>query len=82
LNAMLFNNGYHTVHHLKPGVHWSETPKLHAENRANMHPDVLVPNMPWFIFDMFFLSPLRGVVRRPIRRTLPDRVEAAEKVAA
>ena len=82
LNAILFNNGYHTVHHLKPGVHWSETPKLHAENRDNMHPDVLVPNMPWFIFDMFFLSPLRGEVRRPIRRTLPDRVEPAEAVAA
>jgi hypothetical protein len=26
LNAMLFNNGYHTIHHEHPGVHWNETP--------------------------------------------------------
>jgi len=30
LNILLFNNGYHTVHHWKPGVHWTLTPKLHA----------------------------------------------------
>jgi beta-carotene hydroxylase len=83
LNALLFNNGYHTVHHLKPGIHWSETPKLHAELRHKMDERVMVPNMPWFIFKMFFLSPLRGQVRRPIRTKLPDKPEVeAAAVAA
>lgn len=38
LNALLFNNGYHTVHHMKPGVHWSRTPELHREHAHRMHP--------------------------------------------
>jgi fatty acid desaturase len=84
LNTVLFNNGYHTVHHLKPGIHWSETPKLHAEHRSKIDPELLVPSMPWFIFDMYFLSPLRGQLRRPIRKQLPDKVDAvdAQSVAA
>jgi len=41
LNTLLFNNGYHTVHHLKPGVHWSELPRLHAEHSARIHPALL-----------------------------------------
>lgn len=29
-NWFLFNIGYHTAHHYKPAVHWSELPELHA----------------------------------------------------
>jgi fatty acid desaturase len=31
LNTYLFNNGYHTVHHINPNTHWSETPREHAK---------------------------------------------------
>ena len=41
LNILLFNNGYHTVHHLKPGVHWSELPRLHAQYSPRIHPSLL-----------------------------------------
>jgi fatty acid desaturase len=33
LNWWVFNNGYHTAHHLHPGLHWSLVPKAHEEIR-------------------------------------------------
>jgi len=31
LNFVLFKNGYHSAHHLRPGAHWSELDALHYE---------------------------------------------------
>jgi fatty acid desaturase len=31
LNFLLFNNGLHTVHHDKAGLHWSKVPEEHAK---------------------------------------------------
>ena len=50
LNTLLFNNGYHTVHHDKPGVHWSQTPELHAQVAHNIHPELLVRSW-WGLHD-------------------------------
>jgi fatty acid desaturase len=30
-NWLFFNNGYHTVHHLYPGMHWTHAPAVHAK---------------------------------------------------
>lgn len=38
LNWWLLNNGYHTAHHLRPGLHWSRLPALHAEIRGQIDP--------------------------------------------
>jgi len=42
-NLISWNLGYHTTHHLHPGVHWSKLPALHDEIRHQI-PDHLVCN--------------------------------------
>jgi beta-carotene hydroxylase len=58
LNTLLFNNGYHTVHHLKPGVHWSQIPGLHAQHVHKIHPDLLVRSWWMYMLKTFFGRPL------------------------
>ncbi|MFN0061472.1 MAG: fatty acid desaturase family protein [Myxococcaceae bacterium] len=70
LNALLFNNGYHTVHHFKPGLHWSQTPELHAQYAKSIHPSLLVPSFWGFMFSMFIARPLLRPFRGPV--VLPD----------
>jgi fatty acid desaturase len=38
LNWWVFNNGYHTAHHARPGLHWSLLPRCHEEIRGWIDP--------------------------------------------
>ncbi len=39
VNWFTFNNGYHTIHHMKASLHWSLLPEAHAEKVApHIHP--------------------------------------------
>ncbi len=41
LNWLLFNNGYHGAHHIKPGLHWSLLPEFHEKNvRPYIYPSL------------------------------------------
>jgi beta-carotene hydroxylase len=65
LNALLFNNGYHTVHHHKPGLHWTQTPALHAECAHRIHPALLVKSWWGYMVYTFLLRPFIPGARHP-----------------
>ncbi|MDQ3032010.1 MAG: fatty acid desaturase [Myxococcota bacterium] len=34
VNWFTFNNGFHGIHHMRPGLHWSLAPEMHAKELA------------------------------------------------
>ena len=56
LNFLLFNNGYHTIHHHKAGLHWNKVPEAHKEIEKNIDPILLERSFWWYILRSYFLS--------------------------
>jgi len=50
VNFIFFNGGYHTVHHERPGLHWSRLPAEHARLFADRaRPDLEAPSLLGFV---------------------------------
>ncbi len=69
LNAVLFNNGYHTIHHMKPGLHWSRTPQAHAKIAHEIPARLLQENLGTYWLKRFLADAVLG--RTPSHLTLP-----------
>jgi fatty acid desaturase len=67
-NVLTGNLGYHTAHHVRPGLHWSKLPELHAKLEADIPDDCyLTPGFPWRL----------GQTTAPRRPGRPDDVPAS-----
>lgn len=58
LNTMLFNNGYHTVHHERAGTHWSKLPELHSKVAMKIDPTLQERSFWWYIVRSYFIGML------------------------
>ena len=54
LNFWTLNNGFHTIHHITPGLHWSLLPEAHTREVApNIHPALEQASMAGYVWRTF-----------------------------
>ena len=54
LNWWTCNNGYHTVHHMHPRMHWTKLPAYHAEHvKPHIHPGLDRPSILAYMWEQF-----------------------------
>jgi len=69
-NWILCNNGYHTIHHNRAGLHWSTLHEAHAQEvTPRIDPSLDEPSMVGYLLRTYFLN---------VRRPEPRDVAAAE----
>lgn len=71
-NIVTGNLGYHTAHHYRPGVHWSQLPALHDSIAHKIPADCYVtPGLPWYL-KQEVVGPPPGMPFAPGSSTAPD----------
>lgn len=80
LNLMLFNNGFHTVHHDKAGTHWSLAPKNHAAIADKIDPSLIERSIWWYLIRTYILGAVIPKFRTRSMRL--DRMRETSRAAA
>jgi len=57
LNWLLFNNGFHTVHHMNANMHWSEAQAAHEKVAHKIDPSLNEPSFWGYIFKSYIFAP-------------------------
>jgi len=79
LNFLLFNNGYHTIHHESAGLHWSKIPEAHKKIQNNIDPVLLERSFWWYIIKSYFLSVfIPGFRTKSLRLQRINRMESSK----
>ena len=60
LNFFLFNNGYHTVHHEKANMHWSEIPAAHRAVAHLIDPKLVERSFFIYMFRTYIMGSIRS----------------------
>lgn len=71
LNVLLFNNGYHTIHHKRANLHWSLTPAEHHKIENMIDPALNEKSFWRFIVRTYFAAifvPRLGTVSKRLQR--------------
>lgn len=82
MNFFLFNNAYHTVHHLYPGLHWSKLPEQHAKVEHLIDPALNEKSFWWYILRQYILGPFIPSLRTKSMRLERMASEKAQQPAA
>jgi fatty acid desaturase len=77
LNFMLFNNGYHTIHHETAGLHWSQVPEEHKKIEHLIDSSLKERSFWWYIFRNYMLGLFVSKFRTDSMRL--RRIEAERK---
>lgn len=79
-NQFLFNNGYHTIHHMRASIHWSKLPEEHKKIEHLIDP-VLNERGFWsYIFRNYFIGLFSQKARTKSMRL--ERMHRASRTAA
>jgi beta-carotene hydroxylase len=62
-NWLVFNSGFHTVHHEHPGAHWSQLPALFKRIAKDIHPDLRQSSLFGFCLRAYLLGPFCARLR-------------------
>jgi fatty acid desaturase len=72
-NWLVFDNGYHTVHHQQPGLHWSRYRELHYSTESRMSPAFNERSILSYVMFRY----LRGWRAQPAARVKPRQASGA-----
>ncbi len=82
LNWFSVNAGYHTAHHNRPGLHWTELPENHAKEVASkMAPSLMEPSLLLYLARTYVFRITRPSAQESVTRDVASLVPIENKAS-